>query len=88
MGMDCRGRIDGVANDIAGNYVTALTMNTDTFGTPAAVREMLSSQAYQTTIGPLTRYVNLGWFMFGRLFLYIVTVWISINGLCVCHYKS
>jgi hypothetical protein len=35
MGMDCRGRLEGIEADMAGNYVTALTMDEDTFGTPA-----------------------------------------------------
>ena len=53
MGMDCRGRMEGIENDMAGNYVTALTMDESTFGSPAAVREMLSSKPYKTTTMPL-----------------------------------
>ena len=49
MGMDLRGRMDGIEADMAGNYVTALTMDSDTFGTPGSVRKMLSSTPYQTT---------------------------------------
>jgi hypothetical protein len=53
MGMDCRGRIDGIEADMAGNYVTALTMDPDTFGTPGSVRKMLSSTPYKPTMQPL-----------------------------------
>eukprot|EP00605_Chrysophyceae_sp_TOSAG23-4_P001179 GSChrysophyteH1.ASY1.ANO1.1287.1 assembled CDS len=53
MGMDCRGRIDGISNDLAGNYVTALTLDADSFGTPAALRKTLSSQPYKCTTQPL-----------------------------------
>ena len=53
MGMDCRTRIDNISKDLAGNYVTVLTMDQDTFGTPAAVRKMLSSTPHQTTMRPL-----------------------------------
>lgn len=53
MGMDCRGRLDGIESDMAGNYVTALTMDPDTFATPATVRTMMSSTPHQTTMRPL-----------------------------------
>jgi len=53
MGMDCRGRVDGIENDLAGNYVTALVMDPGTFASPAAVRKMLSSTPYETTLRPL-----------------------------------
>ena len=53
MGMDCRGRMEGIEDDMAGNYVTALTMDESTFGSPAAVREMLSSKPFKTTTMPL-----------------------------------
>mmetsp|Transcript_47059 Transcript_47059/g.94852 ORF Transcript_47059/g.94852 Transcript_47059/m.94852 type:complete len:144 (+) Transcript_47059:1-432(+) len=51
--MDCRGKLEGIGADLAGNYVTALVMDRGTFSTPAAVRKMLSSTPYQTVSGPL-----------------------------------
>ena len=53
MGMDMRGRLDSISGDMAGNYVTVLAMDSDTFGTPAAVRKMLSATPHQTTGRPL-----------------------------------
>lgn len=53
MGMDCRERLEGIKKNFAGNYVTALTMDPDTFATPATVRKMLSSTPYKTTSKPL-----------------------------------
>ena len=53
MGMDCRDRVPGVAQDLAGNYVTALTMDSSTFGTPGAVRNMLANTPFKTTTLPL-----------------------------------
>lgn len=53
MGMDCREKLDGIGKDLAGNYVTALTMDPDTFATPATVRKMLSTKPYVTTGRPL-----------------------------------
>jgi len=59
MGMDCRGKVGGISQDMAGNYVTALTMDPETFGTPAAVRKMLSYPPYKTTGLPLPSFC--GW---------------------------
>jgi len=59
MGMDCRGKVEGISQDMAGNYVTALTMDPETFGTPTAVRKMLSSTPYITTKLPLPSFC--GW---------------------------
>ena len=53
MGMDCRGRVAGIEQDMAGNYVTALTMDPTTFATPATVRKMLTSTPHVTTSQPL-----------------------------------
>lgn len=53
MGIDCRGRVEGIGQDQAGNYVSALVLDPDTFATPAAVRKMLSSTPYKTTMRPL-----------------------------------
>ncbi|GMH60257.1 hypothetical protein TL16_g03011 [Triparma laevis f. inornata] len=53
MGIDCRGKIDGVGEDMAGNYVSALSIDPDTFATPASMRKMLSSTPYQTTQKPM-----------------------------------
>jgi hypothetical protein len=50
MGMDCRERLEGISIDLAGNYVTALTMDDETFSTPATIHKMLSSSMpYETT---------------------------------------
>ena len=55
MGLDCRSKLPDLplADDLAGNYVTALTMDPDTFGTPALIRKMLSEIPYETTKKPL-----------------------------------
>ncbi len=61
MGLDCRGRMDGIEKDLAGNYATGLTMDPGTFGTPAKVRKMLTTTPYQTTMLPLPG--CCGWFV-------------------------
>ena len=53
MGMDMRGRLPGIKEELAGNYVTALVIDPSKFGTPGKLRKMLSSQPYETTGGPL-----------------------------------
>jgi len=53
MGMDCRNKIQGVVGNCAGNYVTALTLDPGTFGTPALLREMLNTTPHVTTKMPL-----------------------------------
>lgn len=53
MGLDCRGKLRGIDKDLAGNYVTALVLDSDVFGTPAALRQMYSSMPYKTTGRPL-----------------------------------
>lgn len=53
MGLDCRGKIQGVGQDLAGNYATALVLDSGVFGTPASLRGMYSSMPYQTTTKPL-----------------------------------
>jgi len=53
MGMDCRERVGGISKDMAGNYVTVLTMDPEVFATPATVRNMLSAKPYETTMKPL-----------------------------------
>jgi hypothetical protein len=52
MGLDCRGRIDGVANSSAGNYVTALVLDDEVFGAPGNIRKMLGTRPYKTTEKP------------------------------------
>ena len=53
MSFDCRAKVPGLSPDLAGNFVTALTTDPDTFGTPALIRNMLNSTPYQTTMTPL-----------------------------------
>jgi hypothetical protein len=60
MGLNCRGRIDGISEELAGNYVSALTMDSSAFATPTAVRKMLSKQPFQTVERPLPS--CCGWF--------------------------
>ena len=48
MGLDCRERVDGVKADMAGNYVTALVLDPEVFGTPVALRSMYSKVPYET----------------------------------------
>ena len=52
MGLDCRGRVDGIASDVAGNYVTALVLDDATFASPGRIRAMLGSVPYETTERP------------------------------------
>jgi len=52
IGMDLRGRMDGIGQDLAGNYVSALTVDPGTYATPGGVRKMMSKQPYQTTSRP------------------------------------
>lgn len=61
MGLDTRGRMEGIEKDLAGNYATALTMDPGTFSTPAKVRKMLTTTPYQTTMMPLPS--CCGWFV-------------------------
>jgi hypothetical protein len=53
MAMDCRGKLDGITGDMAGNYVTSLVLDSTTFGTPASLRKMYASMPYKTTGRPL-----------------------------------
>jgi len=53
MGFDCRGRMDGIEQDMAGNYVTALVLDRETFKTPVTLRKVLQSRPYKTTGEPL-----------------------------------
>ena len=49
MGMDCRGRLEGVGADLAGNYATALVLDAGVFESPAALRAMYATAPYATT---------------------------------------
>ena len=41
MGFDCRDKgLEGITGDLAGNYVTALVLDPEVFGTPASMRQM------------------------------------------------
>ena len=53
MGIDCRDRIKGIGSDLAGNYVSVLTMDPETYGAPVSIRKMLLSPPYTTTTKPL-----------------------------------
>ena len=79
MGMDCRNRLEGIDKDLAGNYVTALTMDTETFATPAHVRKMLSSTPYKTTMRELPGFCP---WLFGResANFAMATNWASFSG--------
>ena len=48
MGIDLRGRVEGIEPSLAGNYAAALVMDPETFKSPVTVRKMLSSTPYQT----------------------------------------
>jgi len=78
MGLDCRGRVDGISNDLAGNYVTALTMDPATFSKPASVRKVLSSTPYQTTGMPLPSCCS--WLMGEKMKTGMITNWSSFAG--------
>jgi len=53
MGFDCRGKLEGMDNDLAGNYVTALVLDNEVFSTPTTLRKMYSNTPYETTQRPL-----------------------------------
>jgi len=56
MGFDCRdkGDLEGITKDLAGNYVTALVLDPEVFGTPASLRQMYTpGKPYETTKMPL-----------------------------------
>eukprot|EP00586_Coscinodiscus_wailesii_P020264 CAMPEP_0172498320 /NCGR_PEP_ID=MMETSP1066-20121228/112157_1 /TAXON_ID=671091 /ORGANISM="Coscinodiscus wailesii, Strain CCMP2513" /LENGTH=425 /DNA_ID=CAMNT_0013271551 /DNA_START=86 /DNA_END=1363 /DNA_ORIENTATION=+ len=55
MGFDCREKLDECHRDLAGNYVSALILDSDVFGTPARLRRMYSSRPYKTTGRPLPK---------------------------------
>jgi len=56
MAMDCREQLEGMEKHMAGNFVTALTMDSGTFATPATVRKILSSTPHVTTVKQLPGY--------------------------------
>eukprot|EP00949_MAST-11_sp_MAST-11-sp1_P000870 g870.t1 len=51
MGLDCRDKgLEGIEKDMAGNYVTALVLDSEVFGTPASLRQMYTpGKPYETT---------------------------------------
>ena len=55
MGLDCRGRLDGIDQDLAGNYVTALVLGDEVFEKPSNLRKMYMSMPYQTVTRPLPK---------------------------------
>ena len=75
MGLDCRGRLPGIAEDMAGNYVTALVLDDAVFETPGSLRKMYGSQPYQTTGRPLP-----GCCCAGKVSFAMVSNWASFAG--------
>ena len=75
MGLDCRGKVEGVGADAAGNYVTALVLDDAVFGTPASLRKMYASTPYQSTGRPLP-----GCCLCGRASFAMVSNWSSFAG--------
>jgi hypothetical protein len=78
MGFDCRNKIDGFHNDLAGNYVTALILDPDVFETPVTLRKMYSKQPFQTTSRPLPGLCSC--FSKGEANFGMVTNWSSFAG--------
>jgi len=61
VGMDCRGRMEGITSDLAGNYVSALTVDEGTYKTPGTIRKMLTAPPpFVTTTRPFPS--CCGWF--------------------------
>lgn len=75
MGLDCRGRLEGVGDDLAGNYVTALVMDDGVFGSPADLREMYATTPYATTTRKLP-----GACCAGKVSFAMVSDWASFAG--------
>ena len=79
MGIDARGKLEGIGHELAGNYVSALTMDTGAFATPAAVRKMMSSTPYETTLKPMPKCCS--WFCGREKFnIAMCTNWSSFAG--------
>jgi len=78
MGFDCRGRMEGITQDLAGNYVTALVLDPTTFKTPGTLRKVLASPPYKTTGEPLP--TCCGNFCGEDASLAMVTNWSSFAG--------
>ncbi|GMI01315.1 hypothetical protein TrVE_jg13018 [Triparma verrucosa] len=53
MGIDCRDKVAGLGADLAGNYVSALSIDPDTFSSPASMRKMMSEKPYKTVAKPM-----------------------------------
>ena len=58
MGFDCRGRMDGIGNDLGGNYVSALTLDDGSFKTPGTIRKLLNSPPYTTSTRPFPSFCS------------------------------
>lgn len=61
MGYDCRDRLDKIEGDLAGNYVTALVLDSEVFGTPASLRKMYAAPPgtpFTTVKKPLPAFPN------------------------------
>jgi len=75
MGFDCRGKVDGIGADFAGNYVTALVLDDAVFGTPASLRKMYATSPYESTGRPLP-----GCCLCERASFAVVSNWSSFAG--------
>jgi hypothetical protein len=49
MAMDCRGKVEGVGMELAGNYVAGLVLDSEVFSTPAGIRQMMTEKPMVTT---------------------------------------
>jgi hypothetical protein len=79
MGMDCRGRLPDIEKALAGNYVTALTMDPGVFHEPYSIRKMLKTMPYKTTEGPFP--TCCGWACCGQNGKFgMVTNWSTFAG--------
>ena len=61
MGYDCRNKLDKIDGDLAGNYVTALVMDSEIFGSPASLRNMYAAPPgtpFTTVKKPLPAFPN------------------------------
>jgi hypothetical protein len=67
MGLDCRGRLEGITEDLAGNYATALVLDEGVFESPAAVRAMYATTPYATTTRRLPGCCCAGRVSFGQV---------------------
>lgn len=77
MGFDCREKLEGIHKDLAGNYVSALVLDSEVFGTPARLRQMYSTQPYKTTARKLPGWCGC---FGGDANFAMITNWLSFAG--------